>query len=93
MENELIPIELFCTHYRIEQTFVETMRERGLIEVRVVKESLFIPREELDRLERLRRLHFELEIHVDNLDLIVDLLTKLEALQEENRKLRRMSNE
>lgn len=90
MENELIPIELFCTHYRIEQTFVEMLRERGLIEVRVVKKALFIPIEELVRLERLRRLHYELEIDMDSMDVVIDLLAKLEILQEENRRLRGM---
>lgn len=85
---ELIPLELFCSITHVETTLIDALAESGLVVITVQQEQRFIPVEELERLEKLVRLHEDLGINVAGLEAIEHLLHRLESLHEEMRDLR-----
>jgi hypothetical protein len=88
MQNEdMIAASEFCVHHKIELTFIESLRDYGLIETVVIDEKLFLPVTQLQRLEKFYRLHFELDINLEGIETIGHLLDKMNTLQEEIRQL------
>lgn len=89
MRNEhLIPADQFCNQHNIEYSFINLLHENGLIEITTVGETSFIPEERLSELEKLIRLHYELEINLEGIEAITHLLQRIQDLQEELRMLR-----
>ncbi len=81
--NHLISVNEFCVHHHIEITFVHLLEQRGLVETISVERSVYVQPEQLPRLEKLVRLHQELAIHPDDLDVVTDLLDRMETLQDQ----------
>ncbi len=79
----LISASEFCVYHNIEFAFLSNLKEFGLIEIVQVQQTDYIPEEQLERLERMIRLHRELEINPEGIDTIDHLLEKLNRLQEE----------
>ena len=89
MEREdMIPAKDFCLYHNIEYSFIASLEDSGLITVTSVEESAFIPAEELDKLEKFVRLHYELEINIEGIETIYHLLQKIEQMQREILQLR-----
>ncbi|MBN8822822.1 MULTISPECIES: chaperone modulator CbpM [unclassified Spirosoma] len=86
--QHLISVLDFCTHHHIEITFVETLADNGLIEITTVEQTTYVQPEQLGRLEKFVRLHQDLAIHADDLDVVSDLLERVESLQHELRQVR-----
>jgi chaperone modulatory protein CbpM len=84
----LIAADDFCTYHEVEYTFIRSLNEAGLVEVRVTRQGTYIPESELQKLERMIRLHRELEINVAGIEAITHLLQRVESVQEEMRTLR-----
>ncbi|MBD2699708.1 chaperone modulator CbpM [Spirosoma sp. BT702] len=81
--THLISVREFCRHHHIEITFVESLADNGLIETTIVEQIRYVEPEQLTRLEKFVRLHQDLSIHVDDLDVVSDLLDRVESLQEQ----------
>ena len=77
----LISASEFCVYHNIEFAFLSNLKEFGLIEIVQVQQTDYIPEEQLERLERMIRLHRELEINPEGIDTIDHLLEKLNRLQ------------
>lgn len=89
MEKEnLIPAKDFCMFHNIEYEFIHSLENSGLIRVTSIEHTPFIEPDELQKLEKLVRLHYDLEINVEGLETISYLLEKLERLQNELVRLR-----
>lgn len=88
MEPKLIAVEECCTIYNIEFTFLESLNDFGLIEIVPVENNRFLPEDQLRDLERMIRLHYELDINMAGIDAISHLLKRLHDLQEEVRRLK-----
>jgi len=88
MEPKLIAVEECCTIYNIEFTFLESLNEFGLIEIVPKEDKRFLQEEQLGDLERMIRLHYELDINMAGIDAISHLLKRMHELQEEIRLLR-----
>ncbi|HEY9184201.1 MAG TPA: chaperone modulator CbpM [Salegentibacter sp.] len=86
--EDLIPTEEICTRYKVEQTFISSLSQSGLIRIVTVEKSEYVPSDEIAEFEKLRRLHYELDINLEGLEAIQHLLTQLEELQNQNRKLK-----
>ena len=85
IKTGLIAASDFCTYHHVEYTFISLLNEAGLVEIRVVDNTSFIPETELQKLERMIRLHNELEINIAGIEAITHLLQRVELLQEEMR--------
>ncbi len=87
MEN-LIAITTICTYHEVEYTFINSLSEAGLLELQLVDETPFIPESNLQKLEKMIRMHNELEINIAGIEAITHLLDRVEQMQEELRVLR-----
>ncbi len=84
MKNEnLIPVPEFCQHHQIEFSFISTLSEYGLVEVTVINEIEYIDKEQIKELEKMIRMHYELDINVEGIDAITHLLKRYDRLNEE----------
>jgi len=86
--EDLIPTGELCTRYKVEQTFVSSLYESGLIEVVTVEETQYLHCDEISEFERLRRLHYDLDINVEGLEAIQHLIGQVKNLQKQNQRLR-----
>jgi hypothetical protein len=87
--QKYIRITDFCKGHALEESFIYSLHEVELIEIREVESEPVIHRRQLRRLERLVRLHRDLEISPMAVD---HLLDRMEALHEEVLELRRRLN-
>lgn len=92
MKKGLIAANDFCTYHHVEYTFVRSLNEAGLVELTVIDQTDYIPETQLQQLERMVRLHNELEINLEGIAAISHLLQRMESIQEEMRLLRNRLN-
>jgi chaperone modulatory protein CbpM len=84
MENEqLIAIETFCTYYNVEYAFVESLERQELIETVHVSEGDFLHIPHLQKIERMVRLHHDLDINVEGIEAVNTLLDRIHFLDRE----------
>lgn len=89
MQTEyLIDIDKFCANHNIEISFISSLQQNGLIEVKTIKESGFIDPDQLLQLEKIVRLYYELDINLEGIETINYLLQRISLLQDENIALR-----
>ena len=74
--GDLIPAKDFCVHHNIEYSFISSLQNSGLINVTSVKRSTFIHVDEMKKLEKFVRLHYDFDINVEGLETINHLLEK-----------------
>ena len=82
-EQQLIPLRQLCLHHNVEVTFIQSLETYGLIELTTIEEHSFLPSSQLTEFEKMIRLHYDLDINLEGIDVIHHLLKKLEAAQEE----------
>jgi hypothetical protein len=81
--RELIPLEILCNQYNIPAAFFNNLQEFELIQIVNKKSGYFIHISQIKQVEKLIRLHFDLEINFEGLDAIYHLLNQVETLKEE----------
>jgi chaperone modulatory protein CbpM len=84
----LISADEFCTCHNIEFSFMRNLQEFGMIELVTRQEVSYIPESQLEKLEKILRLHEDLEINVEGIDAINHLLQKISRMQSEIIQLR-----
>lgn len=73
--------------YEVEESFIESLHDSGLIHV-VDEDERFIEYEELADLEQFIRWHTEMDINVAGIEALHHLLGRLKSLQAEMDELR-----
>lgn len=90
MEREkYISVKTFCELHGIQESFVYSMSEFELVRMDYVQEEALLPADELPLLEKMVRLHHELDINPEGIQAIHHLLGQVEELQQEVASLRR----
>ena len=84
----LIPATDFCFHHRIEISFLQSLQDYGLIEMTTENEACFLHPDQLGSLEKFVRLHYDLHINLEGLDVVHRLLQRMDDLQKETARLR-----
>ena len=87
-DEEMIPLETFCSYYHVESSFIETLESYGLVSISSREEKRFILMEEMVELEKFSRLYYDLNINVPGIDALKHLLEKIKELQQEADNLR-----
>ena len=87
-DQHLIPTETICLHYNIEISFVDTLNEMGLIQIEIIEQNQFIPKDQINTLEKIIRLHHELKVNLEGIDVVFNLLEKEKQLRDELNTLR-----
>lgn len=85
-ENWILTDDL-CTYYRVEQKFIEDLHESELIHLRVYERRYYLSMDEIGEFERMCRLHYEMEVNLEGLEVIRNLLDSVRQLQDQNRRL------
>lgn len=88
MEREYIEVKEICVVYKVEHHFVEQLQDSGLLELVFIEKKTYLPYRLIAKFEKLRRLHYELNINIEGLEAIENLLERVQNLQEDNRQLR-----
>jgi len=78
-----IAAKIFCTHYNIPISFIESLSEYELIELEKVDGSTYIQLEDIHRIEKMIRLHYELNVNFEGIDIINHLKAQIKSLEEE----------
>lgn len=82
-KENLVPVVDIYKHYHAEPEFINSLKEYELIEITTIEETDFIHYEQLQRLEKLVHLHYDLEINLQGIDVINHLLQRIESIQSE----------
>jgi hypothetical protein len=82
IEN-LIPLPTLSTHYKVEIAFFNHLSEIGLLEIKTIEETQYIHPDAIFGIEKIIRMHQELEVNFEGIDVVFNLLQKIEDLQNE----------
>jgi hypothetical protein len=88
IEN-LVSLHQFCEFHEIENTLVLALNEHDLIEIFIVDGESYIHTDSIHLLEKIIRLHHDLSINFEGIDVIVQLIDKINSLQEELMEMKR----
>ena len=80
-DNPLISTQTLCSHYNIEISFVDALYKMGLIEIKIIEQNQFIHQDHISILEKIIRLHNELNVNLEGIDVVFNLLEKERELR------------
>ncbi len=83
MTKQLISIHKICESYQIPQSFFEELKRFDLIPLQQESGELMIDESALPQVEKIMRLHFDLNINMEGIDVINNLLEQITQLQQE----------
>ena len=86
--NKLIAIREFCKHHDISTEFIFELYQHDMVELVKVKRTDYIPSGCLHKLEKIIRLHHDLDIIVPGIQTVLHLLSTIEKQENEIKKLR-----
>lgn len=89
MDTDLIIIKEYCEKSHTDPTFLISLEEGGLIEIRTINGEQYLLASQLRELERYSHLYYDLSINIEGIDAIHHMLERLESMQNEMRFLRR----
>lgn len=81
--RDLIPIQIVCKHYKVPVAFINKLQEFQLIELKVENNVFFIHKTQVKEVEKIARLHYDLEINIEGIDAIYNLLKQVNTLKQE----------
>ncbi len=65
----------------IDITFITALHQFGLLEIVVVENNQYLSNLQLKDAEKMIRLHYDLEVNFEGIDIINNLLARIENLQ------------
>jgi hypothetical protein len=80
--EKFIRVDNFCLWHNVDFSFINTLQEYGLIEITTKEDIAFIPESTLGHVEKLIRLHHDLQINLEGVEVITYLLERLKQQQE-----------
>src|SRR5690554_4839883 len=86
--QDLIPVAKLCSFYKLEISFFEDLDNIGLIRIEIFEQEKFIHQDKIKDLEKMIRIHHELNVNIEGIDVIFNLIEKELKLQEEIKTLR-----
>lgn len=82
-QKKLILVSELCQHYEMEISFFEQVEEYGLVHVERISDEKYIHRKYLNKMEKILRLHRELEVNLEGIDVIFNLMRRIQVLEKE----------
>ena len=80
MKN-LIPIPILCAHYEVELSFFKNLSDMGLLEIKTIETKQYIDSASIYEIEKMVRMHQELDVNLEGIDIVFNLLQKIDSLQ------------
>jgi len=81
--KNLISIQQFCKQYNVPMAFINALNDYELVEIVVTKNENYLKITQLQEVEKMMRLHYDLDINLEGIDAIYNLLKQVESLQDE----------
>lgn len=81
--EQFIPVHTICTSYQIEVSFLNGLNDIGLVEINVIEEIAYVHQDQIRAIEKMIRLHHDLNVNIEGIDVVFNLLNKLDTLQAE----------
>lgn len=81
--DKFIPVDQLCAHYKVEMSFFTNLNDFGLIHIKNVEKSLFVHQDQINEIEKMIRMHQDLNINLEGIDAVFNLLEKINDLQQE----------
>ncbi|WP_291866856.1 chaperone modulator CbpM [Maribacter sp.] len=81
--QDLIRIDTLCSFYKLEISFFDDLDNIGLIKLETFEQQKFIHQDKISDLEKIIRLHHELHVNIEGIDIVFNLIEKELKLQEE----------
>jgi len=81
--GDLIPLVQLCRTYDLEISFFNELSEIGLIDLISMDQDLCLHHDYIGRIEKIIRMHTELRVNIEGIDVIFNLLQKVENLESE----------
>jgi len=88
MKMKTIEITQFCIHYNIPPSFIDSLSSYELIEIIEEENTKRLQVDDISRIEKLMRLHYDLKVNFEALDVIERLTSQIYSLQSEITKLK-----
>ena len=81
--SKYIPIPQLCEHYQVEHQFFIDLHDKGIIEIISTERTHCIPEESIVVFEKIVRMQRDLQVNLEGVDVILNLLDKIDSLQNE----------
>jgi 3-keto-L-gulonate-6-phosphate decarboxylase len=78
-----ITIESLCVHYKLEFSFFNSLNELGLIQIDIINNDASIAAKNLSALDKMIRLHKDLDLNIEGIEVVLNLIDKVNTLQTE----------
>ncbi len=82
-KEKFILVKTYCSHTQIEEGFMKTLHEYGLVTFEEKENDYFMNPSDITKIERMFRLHTELGINMEGLDALNNLLKRLLEMEKE----------
>ncbi len=82
-KGNLISENEFCAIHNIEISFIRSIQSIGLIEITTIEETRYIRKNQLQELERIICLYYELDINLEGIESIFNLLQRITHMEDE----------
>ncbi len=83
----LIKVTDICNNFNIDEQFINNVIDYELIEVTDIDGDIFFNEDDLSLLEKITHFYYDLEINFAGIQVILELLEKIDALQQKINKL------
>tara|TARA_R110002124_G_scaffold209664_4_gene376207 strand:- start:47 stop:340 length:294 start_codon:yes stop_codon:yes gene_type:complete len=83
IQENYVPLNELCIHYQVEMSFFRNLNDVGLIEIQTVEKSPCVHEERISELERIIRIYQELDVNMEGIDVVFNLLHKIDSLNTE----------
>ncbi|MCG9793474.1 chaperone modulator CbpM [Flavobacterium algicola] len=81
--ENFIPLDTLCIHYKVNLSFFYNLSDSGLIDIEEIAEMSYIHQDSLHEIEKIIRMHQELDVNIEGIDVVLNLLKKIDALKTE----------
>ena len=85
--NERISREELVKIYNIEITFFDELVDSGLLNIHTENETRYLMYDDLHYFEKFTNWHYDLDINLAGLEVIHEMLQKMDDLKQKNREL------
>jgi hypothetical protein len=81
--DDFVLLNEICIHYQTEVSFINELGEIGLIQITVIEEKNYVHQDQIRNIEKMIRMHHDLDVNIEGIDAVFNLLQKIDVLQEE----------
>ncbi|WP_417786484.1 chaperone modulator CbpM [Tenacibaculum sp.] len=79
-DKELISVQKVIIHHNLDEQFIESIESFQLIEFIVKDSNKYLHTEQLPILEKIIRLHYDLEVNMQGIDVINNMLDRMDSM-------------